>query len=173
MLPAGQRRQPKARLPVAIQAGCIPTNFPATLSLHHFHRSTGTKPAQRFERLPLKGLWKKHYLIGGLRSYAVNLKAGAGKRGREFKKIVKSRHTPDTPPQEVAKNIADDICQIYAGRAQAQELTGEWIIFAKHEGKNYYLCLATHTQGDDEIFRMVRDGCVGEFPFLRSLLHQV
>ena len=34
MLPAGQRRQPKARLPVAIQAGCIPTNFPATLSLH-------------------------------------------------------------------------------------------------------------------------------------------
>ena len=34
MLPAGQRRQPKARLPVAIQAGCIPTNFPAILSLH-------------------------------------------------------------------------------------------------------------------------------------------
>ena len=34
MLPAGLRRQPKARLPVAIQAGCIPTNFPAILSLH-------------------------------------------------------------------------------------------------------------------------------------------
>ena len=34
MLPAGQRRQPKARLPVAIQAGCIPTPFPANLSLH-------------------------------------------------------------------------------------------------------------------------------------------
>ena len=34
MLPAGQRRQPKARLPVAIQAGCIPTNFPAILCLH-------------------------------------------------------------------------------------------------------------------------------------------
>ena len=34
MLPAGQRRQPKARFPVAIQAGCIPTNFPAILSLH-------------------------------------------------------------------------------------------------------------------------------------------
>src|SRR6185437_8634188 len=34
MLPAGHRRQPKARLPVAIQAGRIPTNFPAILSLH-------------------------------------------------------------------------------------------------------------------------------------------
>jgi 7-cyano-7-deazaguanine synthase len=38
MLPAAQRRQPKARLPVAIQAGCIPTNFPAILSLHHWLR---------------------------------------------------------------------------------------------------------------------------------------
>ena len=34
MLPAGQRRQPKARLPVAIQAGCISANFPAILTLH-------------------------------------------------------------------------------------------------------------------------------------------
>ena len=41
MLPAGQRRQPKARLPVAIQAGCIPTNFPAILSLHRSRGFTG------------------------------------------------------------------------------------------------------------------------------------
>jgi hypothetical protein len=34
MLPAGQRCQPKARLLVAIQAGCIPTPFPANLCRH-------------------------------------------------------------------------------------------------------------------------------------------
>ena len=41
MLPAGQRRQPKARPPVAIQAGSIPTNFPAILSLHPRRPSAG------------------------------------------------------------------------------------------------------------------------------------
>jgi hypothetical protein len=115
-------------------------------------------------------LWKKHYLLGGLRSYALNLKLGAGKDGRGFGDIVKTRHIPDVPPQEVAKNIARDMGRLYTGRAQPQELTGEWIVFASHEEKNYYLCLGTHTQGDDDIFRMIKDWCVGEFAFLSSLL---
>jgi len=103
----------------------------------------------------------------------MNIKLGAGKKGREFSRIVKSRHNPDTnvPPQEIAANIARDVTQLYADRARAQELSGEWIVFAKHEGKNYYLTLAAHYEGDDQIFARIRDGCVGEFPFLASLLH--
>jgi hypothetical protein len=137
----------------------------------NFLRSTGTKPAEQFTRPPLQGLWKKHYLVGGLRSYALNLKLGAGKKGCEFSRIVKTRRNPDIPPQEIAKNIAYDVGQIYADRSCAQQLTGEWIVFAKNEGKNYYLCLAGHNQGDEDIFRTIRDGCVSDFPFLGELLH--
>jgi hypothetical protein len=28
--------------------------------------------------------------------------------------------------------------------ATAAKLTGEWIIYAHYDGKNYYLCLGTH-----------------------------
>jgi energy-coupling factor transporter ATP-binding protein EcfA2 len=85
-----------------------------------------------------------------------------------------SRYNPDTnhlPSQEVAGNIARDIVQFYADRARTRELTGEWIVFAKHEGKNYYLCLAGHEEGDDDIFARIRDGCAGEFLFLGDLLN--
>jgi hypothetical protein len=112
--------------------------------------------------------------VGGLRSLALNVKLGAGKKGREFGRIARSRHNPDTshlPPQEIAANIAHDVGQIYADRARAQDLTGEWIVFAKHEDKNYYLCLAVHDEGDDHIFARIRDGCVSEFPFLSDLLN--
>jgi hypothetical protein len=89
--------------------------------------------------------------------------------------IVRSHINPDTShmlPQKVAAAVANDVGQIYAKRSRAQKLTGEWIVFAKHEGKNYYLTLAAHGEGDDHIFARIRDGCVSEFPFLSSLLHQ-
>jgi hypothetical protein len=63
------------------------------------------------------------------------------------------------------------VVQLYADRARAQELTGEWIVFAKHEGKNYYLCLAGHDEGDDHIFARISDGCAYEFPFLSDVLN--
>jgi hypothetical protein len=61
-----------------------------------FHRSTGTRPAEPFTRPPLKGLWKKHYLVGGRRSFAMNVKLGAGRNGREFRRIAASRYNPGT-----------------------------------------------------------------------------
>jgi len=52
MLPAGHRRQPKARLPVAIQSGCIPTNFPAILSLHLW--LAGTRSGRSYQLAGLR-----------------------------------------------------------------------------------------------------------------------
>jgi hypothetical protein len=53
MLPAGQRRQPKARLPVAIKAACIPTNFPAILSLHPVIVPLGCNESEVMSSIPL------------------------------------------------------------------------------------------------------------------------
>jgi len=53
-------------------------------------------------------------------------------------------------------------------RANANKLTGEWIVFAKEAGKNYYLCLNTHAAGDQQIADRIRDNCVRDFPFLST-----
>jgi len=49
-------------------------------------------------------------------------------------------------------------------------LTGDWIIYAQHEGLNYYLDLATHEEGVGErakdLAQKLREGCEAEFPFL-------
>jgi hypothetical protein len=53
----------------------------------------------------------------------------------------------------------------YQERSNAAEMTGEWIVYACHEGVNYYLTLGTHTEGDDAILSRVR-ACSHEFPHL-------
>jgi hypothetical protein len=48
-------------------------------------------------------------------------------------------------------------------------MTGDWIIFAKHEGQNFYLGLGTHdaaTREPDALYRRLRQGSEWEFPFL-------
>jgi hypothetical protein len=46
------------------------------------------------------------------------------------------------------------------------KLTGEWIIFARHDGKNYYLCLNTHEAGDQFVYDRIMEHCVRDFPGL-------
>lgn len=49
-------------------------------------------------------------------------------------------------------------------------LTGDWIIFAKHDGQHFYLDLATHDEGSadnaDRLIEKLRNGSSAEFPFL-------
>jgi predicted transcriptional regulator len=52
-----------------------------------------------------------------------------------------------------------------------ERLTGEWIVFAKHEGRNYYLTLATHDKTTHEHERQqIENICYREFPFLEKIL---
>jgi hypothetical protein len=56
-------------------------------------------------------------------------------------------------------------------RAHAQRLTGDWIIFAKRDGENYYLDLATHEEAEgsansERLMQKLQAGCQPEFPFL-------
>ena len=136
-------------------------------------RAVGTRPAEQFKKHPLLGLYKKHYLVGGLASMGRNILLGAGKKKRELRRIVEKHHNPAyarLPFDVVVKHIAYDVTNLYAKRSSAQNLTGNWIVFAQHEGKNYYLCLAEHDEGDDTIAARIKDGCFTEFPFLRPSL---
>jgi len=55
----------------------------------------------------------------------------------------------------------------YLERGQRRELTGEWIVFAKQDGVNYYLTLGAH--GDDEAIWRRCKACAVEFPEVRIL----
>lgn len=58
------------------------------------------------------------------------------------------------------------------GARRGGGLTGDWIIYGKHEGANYYLDLATHEEGSKEraasLYDKLRKGCFAEFSFLFS-----
>jgi len=51
---------------------------------------------------------------------------------------------------------------------RAGRMTGEWIIYAIHEGENYYLTLATHEEGrePEKLLCKLRSQCEAEWPFL-------
>jgi hypothetical protein len=68
--------------------------------------------------------------------------------------------------------LANDIVEGNLQRlAEQQALGGEWLLFAEHDGKRYYLCVCTHDKSQHEHVRATIDAvCCKEFPFLTSIL---
>ena len=138
--------------------------------------STGLKAPTKFIHPPLKGLCHKHHLQDGLPSMALNLQKGLKKFGmplmnewiQEAKESGEERVFSE---EHVGPLIADIVRGNMKRLADQQALTGEWIIYAQHEGKNYYLCLGTHDMATHEDLRKQIDAiCCLEFPFLNGLL---
>jgi hypothetical protein len=73
---------------------------------------------------------------------------------------------------EDVSSLAHDAVQGNLKRlATVEALTGEWIIYAQHDGKNYYLCLGNHKRSEHNYLRQQIDAiCCEEFPFLPALL---
>jgi len=121
---------------------------------------------------PLKGLWHKHYLQDGISSLALNLLKGLRRYGiPSFEEGIKAAEvageTRYVTGADIARMAADVTNGNYLKLAQKAALSGEWIIFAKHEGMNYYLCLGTHDVTTHEQLRQQIDAiCCAEFPFL-------
>jgi hypothetical protein len=58
--------------------------------------------------------------------------------------------------------------EAFQKRAKKKRVSGEWIVFQEHNGKNYYLTLAAHDEGDENIYSRVCDAYDLEFDFLRE-----
>lgn len=143
--------------------------------LEGIRERSNLKPASQFERKPaLRGLWHKHYLEDGLPSMANNLSKGIAKFGLPWlKERVAESHSSGEKSfltkQDCARIAHDVVVGNWQRLIEQSALTGEWLIFAKHEGKNYYLCIGKH--GDDEMSRSQIDAiCLKEFPFLADAL---
>ena len=141
--------------------------------LRQFIRS---KPASVFDRnKPLRGLWHKHYLEDGLPSMAKNLRKGLMRYGipcadRMVQDTEESGEERYFSRQDVMQIAHDAVEGNWKRLMDESALTGQWIIFARNESKNYYLCLGRHDSGDEKIREQIDKVCVREFPFLEQLL---
>lgn len=138
-------------------------------------RRTGTKEPSLFTRSVLSGLWHKHHREIGIRSMAMNLQHALREHGiPSLEAMVKEAEESGEDryiTEDVVNQIAHDaVIGNYERRSDADRLTGEWIVFAKKEDKNYYLCLGKHGSGDAVTRQKIESVCVVEFPFLAEIL---
>jgi len=139
------------------------------------HRTTEPAKTAGPIQPPLKGLWHKHHLEDGLRGTAINALKGLHSYGsplfRQRMQEAQDAGEVRYVTQEDVASLADDIAHgNWQRMASAAELTGEWLIYAQHDGGNYYLCLGRHDSGDDYLRGQIDAICCREFPFLTALL---
>jgi hypothetical protein len=146
----------------------VATIFHAIGSLEgaHKNRPERTRPPSLFRRPPLKGLWHKHFHQGTIPSLALNLQNHWN--GRLDQLIGEHFHIGEVVTQEAVSSLVHDlVIKGYEDRGRAGRITGEWIVFAKQDGINYYLTLGVHGD-DDAIAKRVRM-CAAEFPHVSVL----
>lgn len=136
---------------------------------------TTTKPPTMFTGPVLGGLWHKHYFADGVGAIIKNLINGMNRTGlpwiEERARQVTESGEEHYLTEEDADRIAHDaVIGNWERRSAGCQFTGEWIIYAQHQGQNYYLCLANHNDGDDRIRAQIDEICAAEFPFLNDLL---
>jgi len=131
---------------------------------------SGIKPATQFKNLPLKGLWHKHFFSAQF--LMLNIANALGKNGVQklVTEIFDEKQSP-TITQEMIDELAHRVThEPVEARDNDGKITGEWIIFAKNGGKNYYLSVNTHAAGDQFIYDRIAEHCIRDFPDLLSWL---
>ncbi|MGQ9372697.1 hypothetical protein ACUM6W_02430 [Acinetobacter tandoii] len=112
-----------------------------------------TKPATQFKKLPLKGLWHKHFLPGDISSISTNILNAINAKGG-LKKVINDvclESGKGVSTEELVQTLVEEVVEIpFAERSEQGLITGEWIVYHQFDGKNYYLAIATHKGGIDE-----------------------
>lgn len=130
----------------------------------------GTPPAEQFKHPPLSGLYKKHFssprfLVKNLLNFQrskegkkhfekawkdASALSDSGVINEQF--IAYLTHQMTIPPIQI--------------KSTSNAMTGEWVVFHKHEGVNFYLTLASHGESNEEIYERVVLACSFDgFPF--------
>ncbi len=138
---------------------------------------TITKDETQFRSAELNPFWHKHFTTPHHILKNVLVRWGLHKlddvrKTRDLDEVLKIiANDYGNSPEEWQRQLADKfITKAFYDRAEQFGLTGDWIIYAKHEGSNYYLDLATHEEGTPEnvknLQQKLRSGNCVEFPFL-------
>lgn len=156
-------------LPKDIPIGKRPLAFQADPPLV---RKSITKKAKPFSGEILGGFWHKHHMQAGFILTNILLQNEKPKTKAHLAQIEQDAFPADVDTQEswdtYIKLMAHEYTiEAYKKRSEAGILTGEWIVYARHKGKNYYLTLATHTEPDEKILNRIAL-CRNDFPFLNE-----
>ncbi|MBC3810518.1 hypothetical protein [Undibacterium aquatile] len=144
--------------------------------LEGLEANNGLKAPTPFNRPALKGLWHQHYLEDGMESFAKNFLKGLDKFGLPYfnQKIVEAEFAGEeryVTEADIPHIVNDAVSSNWERLVETESLTGEWLIFAKYESRNYYLCIGKHKSGDDYLRSQIDAVCLKEFPFLQSILN--
>lgn len=131
--------------------------------------SSRTKKEAQFRKPPLQGFWHKHFfsarhLIKNVR-VRWNLESGNKDLSAMIADVANEYgEDPDLWPNVLTHRLVVEGFEDRASRG----LTGDWIVYAKHEEQNFYLDLATHNEGrqPEQLLQKLRNGCYAEFSFI-------
>lgn len=128
-----------------------------------------TKPPTQFTREPLKGLWHQHFFAS--RFTEKNIAAHmTPKRVSETVDRVCDPSEPIITPRMLNDLVEAITTDAFLEREANSQLTGEWIVFAKHNDQNHYLTLAPHPdgrEGDLRLFNEIKTMGYSKFGFLK------
>lgn len=152
-----------------------PRNVVTEIDAIENRRKSSMKGPTKFKKPPLQGLWHQHYRHNSFGSMVANMLAALNSEGVPTLRglVRQSEHSsePVTFDEAHARQAIEDVVRNNIRRREkAGELTGNWLVFAKYGGLNYYLCLHRHEANDDICRRRIEEICCNEFPFLRKLL---
>jgi len=125
-----------------------------------------TKPASQFSRKPLKGLWHKHFFSAHFVPHNISNALKGGVLEKLVNEVLDPSKSPIITKEMISELSYRVVHEPIEGRANDNKLTGEWVVFAKYNQKNYYLCCNTHNAGDQMIFDRIESNCIKDFPFL-------
>ena len=124
------------------------------------HRTRGHVEVRAFNHPPLRGLLHAHFLQAAFipKNLENEIKTRRGKALIDG--VFKDKKLSDEEKLKLASYQAT--FGLYNSRAANNALTGEWIIYADHQGKHYYLSIASHSkgsEGDTIIYNRMMERC--------------
>lgn len=132
-------------------------------------KKTVTKPESIFKYGLLEGLYHKHYNAADSESFYFNLvkpletEAGRRRFAEACKSTQRQLEKNNGDVNKTTKNLIDQVFFKQLKNLECQEkVTGEWIVYHKHNGKNYYLAIAEHINVDDKNYKDEKYGILAE-----------
>lgn len=123
-----------------------------------------TKEATQFKHAPLHPLWHQHYfsdhfLVHNIqneikKSFNTIWDESMGEKNS----VIEQKHL-----DKLVHNLVEGTIET---RSNEKRITGEWLVFSKETTGNIYLCMATHTTGDTNIYNRLEYCCEHQFPLL-------
>lgn len=126
----------------------------------------GRVQPRRFSYPPLHGLMHVHFVEASFIPHNLRVELDQPSTRSRIQRVVHQAGA-DLPHDEAMALLAHELTAgSYEQRAARDALTGEWIIYAEHEGQKLYLGLARHSRdraGDQAIYDLLLARCEGRF----------